>query len=149
EQFLALLAPIELHARITFRGVKCRDQREDAIAETVALAWKWHLRLAARGQDARRFPAVFAALAARAVRSGRRACGDQKATDALSPRAQRRHAFKVQSLPASTFHEHLYTAPHAQQRQDAFEQRLRDHTLSPVPGQAAFRVDFAVWLRTL
>jgi hypothetical protein len=37
-QFLALLPRIELHARITFRGVKCPDRRADAVAETVALA---------------------------------------------------------------------------------------------------------------
>jgi hypothetical protein len=32
---------------------------------------------------------------------------------------------------------------------DAFEERLRDNTQSPVPDQAAFRIDFPVWLSQL
>src|SRR5215469_11837317 len=95
EQFLALLPRIELHARITFRGVCCPGRRADAIAEAVALAWKWHVRLAERGKDVRQFPAAFAALAARAVRSGRRACGQEKSKDVLSPVAQRKQGFRV------------------------------------------------------
>jgi hypothetical protein len=149
--FLTLLPRIELHARITFRGVKCRDQREDAIAETVALAWKWHVCLAERGKDATRFPAAFATLAARAVRCGRRLCGHERAREVLSPVAQRRYGFRVEHLPASTRspHEHLYATPDGQALLDAFEERLRDNILTPVPDQVAFRVDFPDWLRTL
>ena len=150
-QFLALLPHIELHARITFRSVRCPDRREDAVAETVALAWKWHVRLAERGKDVRQFPAAFAALAARAVRSGRRACGQEKSKDVLAPVAQRKHGFRVAYLPPSTRspHEHLYADPHGQALLDAFEERLRDNTLTPVPDQVAFRIDFPAWLRTL
>jgi hypothetical protein len=151
EQFLALLPRIELHARITFRGVKCPDRRADAVAETVALAWKWHVRLAERGKDVSRFPAAFAALAARAVRCGRRLCGHERAREVLSPVAQRRHGFRVEHLPASTHspHEHLYASPHGQALLDAFEERLRDNTLTPVADQVAFRIDFPAWLQTL
>jgi hypothetical protein len=149
--FLALLPRIELHARITFRGIRCLDTREDAVAETVALAWLWHVRLAERGKDVLQFPGAFAALAARAVRSGRRACGHERGNEVLSPVARRRHGFRVESLPTSTRspHEDLYATPHGQQRQDCFEERLRDNTRSPVPDQAAFRIDFPAWLRTL
>jgi hypothetical protein len=151
EQFLALLPRIELHARITFRGVKCPDRRADAVAETVALAWKWHVRLAERGKNVSRFPAAFAALAARAVRSGRRLCGHERAREVLSPVARRRHGFRVEHLPASTRspHEHLYASPHGQALLDAFEERLRDNTLTPVADQVAFRIDFPAWLQTL
>jgi hypothetical protein len=150
-RFLALLPRIELHARITFRGLKCPDTREDAVAETVALAWKWHVRLAERGKDVMQFSAALAILAARAVRSGRRLCGHQKARDVLSPVARRRHGFRVEPLPTSTqsSHDSLHSLPHAQQAQDAFEERLRDNTLTPVPEQAAFRIDFPAWLKTL
>jgi hypothetical protein len=151
EQFLALLPRIELHARITFRGVKCPDRRADAVAETVALAWKWHLRLAERGKDASQFPAAFAALAARAVRCGRRLCGHERAREVLSPVAQRKGGFRVERLPASTRspQEQLYATPDGQALHDAFEERLRDNTLTPVPDQAAFRIDFPAWLKTL
>ena len=151
QQFLALLPRIELHARITFRGVRCPAQREDAIAETVALAWKWHVRLAERGKDVMQFPAAFAALAARAVRSGRRACGHERSRDVLSAVVQRKHGFRVEHLPASTRspHEHLYATPHGQALLDAYEERLRGNTLTPVTDQVAFRIDFPAWLRTL
>src|SRR5262249_39913909 len=150
-KFLALLPRIELHARITFRSVRCPDRRADAIAETVALAWQWHVRLAERGKDVRQFPAAFAALAARAVRSGRRLCGHEKCKDVCSPVAQRQHGFQVAYLPPSTrsAHEHLYATPQGQVLLDAFEERLRDNTLTPVPDQVAFRMDFPAWLRTL
>ena len=150
-QFLALLPRLELHARITFRGVRCPDRRADAVAETVALAWKWHVRLAERGKDVTRFPAAFAALAARAVRCGRRLCGQELAKEVLSPVAQRTHGFRVEHLPASTRspHEQLHATPQGQALLDAFEERLRDNTLTPVPDQVAFRIDFPNWLRTL
>ena len=150
-QFLALLPRIELHARITFRGVCCPGRRADAIAEAVALAWKWHVRLAERGKDVMQFPAAFAALAARAVRSGRRLCGHEKRKDVCSPVAQRKHGFHVAYLPPSTrsSQEYLYATPQGQVLLDAFEERLRDNTLTPVPDQVAFRMDFPAWLRTL
>ena len=60
----------------------------------------------------------------------------------LSPAAQRRHGFRVESLPVATrtAHEDLYGSAHGQQEQDAFEERLRDNTRTPVPDQAAFRI---------
>jgi hypothetical protein len=81
-RFLSILPGIELHGRIVFRHVRCADSRADAVAEDVALAWKWHLGLAERGKDATQFPATLATFAARAVRAGRRVCvaGSGRAT---------------------------------------------------------------------
>src|ERR1700680_1074524 len=53
-RFLTLLPRIELHGRISFRHVRCPIQREEVIAEMVALCWKWFLSLARRGKDATR-----------------------------------------------------------------------------------------------
>jgi hypothetical protein len=100
--FLSLLPRIETHARIAFRHVACPGKREDAIAETVAVAWKWFLRLEERGKDATEFGGTFACLAARAVRCGRRLCGQEKSRDVCSPIAQRRHCFRVEVLDCST-----------------------------------------------
>ena len=97
--FLAILPRILLHGRVYFRHVKDPLKKEDLIAEMVALAWMWSHRLAERGKDVRRFPSAIASFAARAVRSGRRLCGQEKTKDVLSPRAQRRRGFAVQSLP--------------------------------------------------
>ena len=67
--------------------------------------------------------------------------------DVLSPLAQARHGFRVEHLPPSTRspHEHLYAEPRGQALLDAFEERLRDNTQTPVADQAAFRIDFPLW----
>lgn len=57
--FLTVIFPrVRRHARIYFRHVRCRDRRADHVAEAVALAWKWFVRLAERGKDATEFPAT-------------------------------------------------------------------------------------------
>jgi hypothetical protein len=148
--FLAILPRIEEHGRVYFRHLKCDHRKEEALAEMRGLAWKWFARLVQRGKDPTAFASAIATYAARAVRSGRRVCGHERVKEVLSPVAQRRHGFAVESLPTSTrtAQEHLYGRPHGQQLQDAFEERLRDNTLTPVPEQAAFRIDFPAWRGT-
>jgi len=150
DRFLSILPRIELHGRIYFRAIKCRDRRADAIQEMRSLAWKWFVRLAERGKDAGEFVSALATFAAKAVQSGRRLTGQEKAKDVFSPVAQRQHGFRVESLPnsTSTGQENLYAQPHGQQVHDAFEECLRDNTQTPVPEQAAFRIDFPRWRRT-
>jgi DNA-directed RNA polymerase specialized sigma24 family protein len=150
-RFLVLLPRIERHARIYFRHLRCPVRREDAVQETLCLAWKWFRRLLERGKDATAFPMAFAVLAAKVVKCGRRICGQAKAKDVLNEHTQKRHGFQVETLPSSTcrFQEHPLSAIHGQQEMDEFEERLRDNTVSPVPDQAAFRIDFPAWLQTL
>jgi hypothetical protein len=149
DRFLVVLPRIELHARVYFRFMK-PDHKEEAVAETVALAWCWFLRLTARGKDATQFVSALASYAARAVLSGRRLCGQLPAKDVLSEVAQRRHGFTVQALPQSTRHpfEDVYCSIQGQRHIDALDEMLRDNTVTPPPDQAAFRIDFAAWRRT-
>lgn len=149
--FQRILPRIQLHAEIYFRHVKCPDQRADLIAEVLALAWKWFRRLAERGKDATEFPSALASFAARAARTGRRVCGQEKAKDVLSPQAQQRCGFKVESLPTSTAtsQENLYGTFRGQEKLDEFEERLQDNTLTPVPDQVAFRIDWPRFFRQL
>ena len=65
-RFLSILPRIELHGRVSFRHLRCTGLRDDAVAEVVALAWKWHLQLAERGKDSTQFPGALAIYAARA-----------------------------------------------------------------------------------
>ena len=44
--------------------------------------------------------------------------------------------------------EELYGTASGQRHLDTFEERLQDNRQSPVPDQAAFRLDFPAWLRT-
>src|SRR5262245_65165402 len=136
--FLALLPRIERLARHYFRHVACPGRQADAVAEAVALAWAWYRRCAEQGRDAARFALSLALLAARAAGSGRRLCGQERAQDALSPRARWRHGFAVVSLTD--------LAPVSG---DPLVEALRDNTATPPDQQAAFRIDFAAWLRRL
>ena len=150
DAFLDIQQRIVTHARIYFRDVPCAQRRADYEAEVVALCWKWFCDLARRGRDGGQFIFALATYAARAVRSGRRLCGQLPAKDVLSEVAQKRHGFQVEYLPVSTrksFEEvHGTVGVGGQRKMDVMEERLRDNTQSPVPDQAAFRCDFPVWL---
>jgi hypothetical protein len=150
-RFMAIVPRIELHAHISFRDVTCAAQKADCIAETVALCWKWFQRLAEKGKDATEFVSALAGYAARAVRSGRRLCGQLRAKDVLSELAQRRHGFSVQPLPCSTTTswEVQSGTTRSQQHCNAYEERLRDNTVTPPPDAAAFRIDFPQFLHRL
>ena len=136
--FLAILDGLRGHARVVFRDRRCPHARDDAVAEAVALAWRWYAGLASNGKDPAAFPGALAALAARAVRCGRRLCGQERARDVLSPTAQVRKGFAVCSLSQGGSLSGGFLG-----------EALRDNTQSPVPEQAAFRIDFPVWLTTL
>jgi hypothetical protein len=132
--FLVSVWPrVVTHGRVYFRHLR-RADREEAVQEMVGLSWMWFVRLAGRGQDGSRFASGLARFAARAVRSGRRVCGQESGRDALSPSAQRRHRFLVSSLPEfSTLSDNLLS------------EALADNTQTPPDEQAAFRADFAAW----
>jgi hypothetical protein len=150
--FVTLVLPrLQVHGRVYFRHLRRADRREEAVAEMVGLAWRWFVQLAQRGKDATRFVSTLAGYAARAVNSGRRVCGQERLKDVLSPLAQRRHCFRVEPLPAAavTPYQSRYGSPRGQQHQDAFEERLQDNTITPVPDQVQFRIDFPTWLATL
>ena len=108
-------------------------------------------RLHERGRDPAEFVISFTTLLARAVNSGRRLAGMERSRDVMNPTTQRRHGFKVEPLPLSSAvgYEHLYAEPHGQRLHDTYEERLRDNTLTPVPEQVAFRLDWPAYLSTL
>jgi DNA-directed RNA polymerase specialized sigma24 family protein len=137
--FLAVVLPRVLsHGRVCFRYLKCRDRREDAIQEMIALTWIWHLRLAEKGKDATRFPTALATYAARAVKSGCRLVRQERAQDVLSPLAQQRYHFAVEKLPSYSI---LSGNP--------LEEALHDNTKSPPDESVCFKLDFTTWLANL
>jgi hypothetical protein len=137
--FLQVILPrVQQHAHISVRHDKCRHRRADRVAEAIGLAWMWFLRLAEKGKDATCFPTALASYAIRAVRQGSRVAGQERAHDVLSPVAQQRHHFGVSKLPDFST---LNGSP--------LEEALHDNTVSPVPEQVVFRLDFPAWLDTL
>jgi hypothetical protein len=133
--FLAMLPRIQRHGRVYFRDVKNAERRDEFLAEMIALSWVWFVRLVRRGKDPANFVSAIATFAARAVRSGRRLCGQERAKDVLSARAQRQHGFTVNSMPE-----------HQSMTSTDFAEALRDNTQSAPDEQAAFRHDFPLWL---
>jgi hypothetical protein len=134
--FLALLPKIEQLGRVYFRHLRCRVQKDDALQEMRALAWKWFLQLARRGKDVRDFLGAFTALVARAVRCGRRVTRSDKPHDVMCWQTQQRRNFAVRSLSDDP-----ELAGHA------IHEALQDNTRSPVPDQVSFRIDFPRWRR--
>jgi hypothetical protein len=146
-RFLALVPRIELHGHIYFRHLRSHE-KADAIQEMLALAWQWFLRLRRRGRDPNDFVMGFVRLLAKAVNSGRRLTGQMKAREVLNPTTQRRHRFSVEPLPdLRAGHDRLYS-PGGQRLHDAFEEQLRDNTVTPIPDQVQFRLDWPAWLTT-
>jgi hypothetical protein len=133
--FLALLPRIEDRARFAFRHIVCRHQRDEAVADVIALAWSWYCRLAQKGRNAGAFISKLAVLAARQVKAGRGLSGQEKAQDVLSWRAQHHHGFRVGRLPDI-----------ATVGGGLFAEALADNTQTPPPDAAAFRIDWPRWL---
>ena len=131
--FLAELPRFAAHARYATRHVACPDTRADLAAEVLALAWRQFARLHRRGKDPGTFVTTLALRCSQAVRAGRRLVRSDSARDALSPVAKVRHGFAVERLPHPRCE-----APH-------LAEALADNTRTPVPEQAAFRLDFPRW----
>jgi hypothetical protein len=139
QHFLAILPRIETHARIFFRHLRCPGRKDDAIQETIAIAWKWFVRAVKQGKNVDDFVMALATYAVRHVHNGRPLCGQLKAKDVLSTRAQRLKSFTVQSLP------NYDTGT----EDNAVIDALRDNTKTSPDEQAAFRLDFRAWLAAL
>jgi hypothetical protein len=132
KRFLALVPAVLSSARRLFRALPCPQLRDDLAAEAVAIAWRWYRALAERRRDPDRFGLRLARLAALAVSSGRRLCGGQGVHEPFSIACRRRHGVRVSSIGDVHADASLAAA-------------LADGRHSPVPEQAAFRVDFPAW----
>jgi hypothetical protein len=148
-RFLVLLPRIERHGRIYFRHLRSH-RKDEVLQELRSLAWASFLRLAQQGKDAGEFLATFNDFLVRAVSNGRRLTGQEKAKDAMSARTQFRRGFTVEPLPVETTasYETRYATVHGQREHDAYEERLCDNSITPIPDQAAFRIDWSAWMQT-
>src|SRR5438309_9865213 len=77
---------------------------------------------------------MLACFAALRVKNGRHVGGQRDTRDVLAFRTQQRRGFKVIGLDTE---------------EARLAEALRDDSRTPVPDQAAFRVGFPAWLRTL
>ncbi len=132
-QFLALLPRIVRHAKVTFRHVRCWHTKEDKIQEVRSLCWKWVRWLDKVGKKWWCFVSRLADFACRQVKSGRKVAG-MTVKDVMCEIAQQRHGFYVGKLP-----------DFSTESSNPLSEALIDNTVSPVPEQVAFRLDFPTW----
>ena len=137
--FLAVLPTIRTHAKIQFRKLR-PERREEAVQETIAAACLNYQIAVAQGKQGVIRPGPLADFAVRHVRTGRHVGGKQDAAkDVMSPVAQKRHDVQLRS-----YHAHRSGDGTNGWRQVAIEDRK-----ASIPDLAAFRIDFAQWLKNL
>jgi hypothetical protein len=119
---------------LRMRRSECKDE---AIAETIALAWRSYRELALGGRDVVKLLGRIVEFSARNVRSGGRLVGRQPVRDVMSATARFRQQYAIHSLPLS---ERDATAPEV-------IEALREET-SPAE-EATFRADLEAWLAIL
>jgi DNA-directed RNA polymerase specialized sigma24 family protein len=137
--FLTVLPTVQAHARIRFRKLP-PHKREDAIQEAIASACASYQRLAAKGQLHTAHASTLAKYAVNFVRNGRHVGGRQDSPqDVLSPACQKRRGIRI-----------FAADPHpGGDGTDGWKQIAIEDRKVPIPDLAAFRIDFACWLKTL
>jgi hypothetical protein len=124
-------------ATLQHRGLH-GDQHEDAVADTIALAWRAYRRMALKGGHPDRLVGPITRYSAMHVRNGQLLTGKPPVHEVMSRLSRRRHGHFVTGLPSSE-DEEAAAAVH-----DALRHR------GPGPAEeAACRVDYADWLATL
>ena len=134
EKFVAMLPTIQEHAVFRFRH-RLPEEREELVAETVALACVMFARLVERGKVGYATP--LAVYACRQVAVGRRLGSPLNTNDVGSTHCQRRKGVFVQRLDR-------YDTKDAEWREIVVE----DKNATPAD-IAATRIDFGEWLQTL
>jgi hypothetical protein len=134
-----LLTIVQSRARRAFSDQSFTD-RDESTAEAVAAAYQSHARLSARGiKPPVHFLRRIADFAIGHVRDGRHVGGSRTSTDVMAFRAQHLRGFRVMSL--NSVRPEPFPEP--------IRERLADNRRTPVPEQAAFRIDFSKFLATL
>jgi hypothetical protein len=133
--FLAFLPAIQRHARVAFSHLDA-EAREEAVQEVVVYALVTYLRLAELNKLELAYPAVLARFGVARVKHGRQMATRLNTNDMLSPYAQRRKGFRVGRLD------------HFDSEEAQWKEVLVEDRRTPVPDQAAFRIDFPAWLES-
>ena len=127
-----ILPIVERHARVVFRFLRLRhDDYADAVADCVAHAWQGYVDAMQTGKEPWLFPSMLATYAAQRTKVGRKVGKAMNAKEVYD--AARAHRVELQHLS----------------EQVLWQETLLDDRETPVPDQAAFRIDFPAWLETL
>ena len=135
-EFLAMLPAIRRSAQVAFRKLP-PELRHDLIEEVVANSYVAFARLVERGQADRALATPLARYAIAHVRVGRRVGSRLRIGDALSTYAQFRKQFSVERLD------------HFSDEKGCWGEILVEDKRATPADVAAWRIDFAEWLRRL
>lgn len=140
--YLAVLPDLRRYAKSRLQHGD-RNLREEELAEALAAGYVNCHSLVTRGRSEHVHTTGFAAHAVHAVRNGRQVGSSMASRDVMSARGKFRHKRHVQRLdsPAEDSVSHRDEVPLS------IADTLAD-TRTPVPDQAAFRIDFAEWFST-
>lgn len=136
DEFLKLLPTIKRNARCAFRHLPS-EAREEAIAEVVASTTCAYERLHERGEPHRAFGSVLCKFAVAQYHAGRRVGSPTNSRDVCSPSRHCDGETEIQQIGSP------------RDQRGGWREQLVDNRQTPVPIQAAFRIDFSAWLRTL
>jgi len=136
DSFVAMLPSIRDRLNFAFSGFT-QATREEAIAESLALAMDAYAKLFLRGRADIAYPAPLAMYAARQFRAGRRVVGGQLTmNDVMSQRAQKLRGIVVQPLVRRG-------------QSGAWKELLVEDRRSTPAETAIARIDFGDWLSRL
>jgi hypothetical protein len=133
EQFLELIPDIERYARFAFRALRL-EEREEAVAEVVAYAFCAFRRLVERGKLDVAYATPLARFGIARFRSGWLVGNRLSPRDVYSVAAQHRRGFCLQRVQTTGA------------KSEVWVESLADDTITPVPDQVAFRLEFAAWM---
>ena len=131
-----MLPSIRRTAEFQLAGLHA-EAKEDAITEIVASCYVAYFRLAERGKESLAYPSVLAGYAIRQYRAGRRVGSRARRNDVYTRYCRQKNGHELCHIGAPA------------EQVGGWNEYLIDNTVSPVPDQAAFRIDFQDWLGTL
>jgi DNA-directed RNA polymerase specialized sigma24 family protein len=134
--FLAMLPAIIRYAKASFREFD-PETREDLVQECIANCVVAFARLVERGKQSLGYPTVLAMYAVRQIKDGRRVGKKQNVRDVYDQHARVKGGYQLQYIGT----------PHEQC--GGWKEQLVENDRTPVPDQAAFRIDFPEWLASL
>lgn len=144
QEFLTRAFPIvRRYAEAHFRGWRSQE-REEAIADAIAIAFVDYIRLCEQGRNPADFPSRIADFAIRQVRSCRRVGQRQNCRDVMSRLAQRQRRFRV-----TCFSQGGHSKHHRNGTRPGWQDLVVEGRRSTPAEIAACRIDFAAWLRQL
>lgn len=136
ELFLAMLPAIERHAQHFFCG-RPREQREELVARTVALAFSMFVRLVNRGKSDVAYPSPLAIYACRQVLAGRSLGTRLNVRDVTSRHCRVRKGVHVERLD------------HFDEQEGSWREILVEDRRSTPADIAAARIDVPSFFATL